>query len=39
MTIAIVVAWVSRNSNNVGNRSVASALYNVSGYHVRALND
>ena len=26
---AIVVAWVSRNANNVGNRSVSSALYNV----------
>jgi hypothetical protein len=30
MKIAIVVAWVSRNANNVGNRSVAAALYNVS---------
>ncbi|KAJ5450721.1 uncharacterized protein N7458_007170 [Penicillium daleae] len=27
---AIVVAWVSRNANNVGNRSVAAALYNMS---------
>ncbi|KAL2156590.1 hypothetical protein VTH82DRAFT_1335 [Thermothelomyces myriococcoides] len=27
---AINVAWVSRNSNNVGTRTVASALYNIS---------
>jgi hypothetical protein len=28
-SIAIVVAWASRNANNVGNRSVSAALYNV----------
>ncbi|KAL2200842.1 major facilitator superfamily domain-containing protein [Corynascus similis CBS 632.67] len=27
---AINVAWVSKNSNNVGTRTIASALYNIS---------
>ncbi len=29
-TDAILVAWTSKNANNVGTRTVASALYNVS---------
>lgn len=29
MTDAILVAWTSKNSNNVGARSVSSAVYNV----------
>ncbi|SPQ22658.1 8cec8dac-b2cb-4c7e-8445-6cf3c392ad76 [Thermothielavioides terrestris] len=30
MANAINVAWVSKNSNTVGSRTVASALYNIS---------
>lgn len=30
---AINVAWISKNANNVGSRTVASALYNVSFLH------
>lgn len=30
---AIIVGWASKNSNNVGTRSVSAAMYNVSESH------